>query len=157
MANRIPKEVNVTQSSVTYKNMERGEFISHVFKYQDDNNESQEIGLVIWKDRKPVLCMTNHHNTGEVGECHRRTKEDGIVTIKRPKVIEHYNTYMGGVDLADKKRLHANCTIMGSNRWWLKLFYYNLDVGTANALILYNLAVHSDKKNYLNITEFKKN
>ena len=156
MSNRIPKDVNVTQSSVTYKNMERGEFLSHVFKYKDNKNEEQEIGLVIWKDRKPVLCMTNHHNTGEEGECHRRTKDEGIVKIRRPKVIEYYNTYMGGVDLADKKRLHANSTIMGSNRWWLKLFYYNLDVGTANALILYNLAVHTDKNNHLNITEYKK-
>ena len=122
----------------------------------DEENVNQEIGLVIWKDRKPVLCMTNHHDTGDSSECHRRTKDEGIIKIKRPKVIEYYNTYMGGVDLADKKRLHANSTIMGSNRWWLKLFYYNLDVGTANALILYNLAVYSNKNDYWNITDYKK-
>ena len=45
---------------------------------------------------------------------------------------------MGGVDLADMRRLHCNSTIMGQNRWWLKLFFYLLDVGTSNALVLYN-------------------
>ena len=147
----------MTQTSVLYKSMERGDFVTHVYNYMDEDNVHQEIGLVIWKDRKPVLCMTNHHDTGDSSECHRRTKDEGIIKIKRPKVIEYYNTYMGGVDLADKKRLHANSTIMGSNRWWLKLFYYNLDVGTANALILYNLAVYSNKDDYWNITDYKKN
>jgi hypothetical protein len=61
---------------------------------------------------------------------------------------------MGGVDLADKQRLHCNSTIMGLNRWWLKLFFYLLDVGTANALVLYRLAMNgaADK---MTIVEFK--
>jgi hypothetical protein len=45
---------------------------------------------------------------------------------------------MGGVDLADMRRLHCNSTIMGQKRWWLKLFFYLLDVGTSNALVLHN-------------------
>jgi hypothetical protein len=32
----------------------------------------------------------------------------------------------------------CNSTIMCQNRWWLKLFFYLLDVGTSNALVLYN-------------------
>ena len=59
---------------------------------------------------------------------------------------------MGGVDLADMRRLHCNSTLMGQNRWWLKLFFYNLDVGTANALVLYRAAIES---NDMNIAAFK--
>ena len=59
---------------------------------------------------------------------------------------------MGGVDVADQCRLHCNSTIMGQNRWWLKLFFYLLDVGTANALVLYQLAM--DDTN-INLPDFK--
>ena len=68
--------------------------------------------------------------------------------------MEEYNKYMGGVDLADQRRLHSNCTLMGQHRWWLKLFFYLLDVGTANALVLYNSTVHNEL-NKLNIVDFK--
>jgi hypothetical protein len=36
--------------------------------------------------------------------------------------LAKYNKYMGGVDLANMRPLHCNLTIMGQNRWWLKLF-----------------------------------
>ena len=58
---------------------------------------------------------------------------------------------MGGVDLADMRRLHCNSTIMGQHRWWLKLFFYLLDVGTSNSLVLYREA--TDDK--INISQFK--
>ena len=73
----------------------------------------------------------------------------------RPKMIADYNKYMGGVDLADMRRLHCNSTIMGQNRWWLKLFFYLLDVGTSNALVLYKLAKGGDA-NLMSIVEFKR-
>ena len=60
------------------------------------------------------------------------------MTVPRPISISMYNLYMGGVDLADMKRLHASSFLMGRNRWWLKMFFYHLDVGTGNALVLFN-------------------
>jgi hypothetical protein len=44
---------------------------------------------------------------------------------------------------------------MGQNRWWLKLFFYLLDVGTSNALILYREAM-ANTENKMSIVEFKK-
>ena len=58
---------------------------------------------------------------------------------------------MGGVDLADMRRLNCNSTIMGLHRWWLKLFFYLLDVGTSNALVLYRAATN-DK---INVVKYK--
>jgi hypothetical protein len=54
---------------------------------------------------------------------------------------------MGGVDVADMRRLHCSSTIMGQNR-------HLLDVETSNALVIYNEAV-KDKQKSLNIVEFK--
>ena len=50
------------------------------------------------------------------------------------------------------RRLGCNSTIKGLHWWWLKLSFYLLDVGTSNALVLYNEATGSS----LNIAEFKK-
>ena len=99
-----------------------------------------------------VYMLTNNSNTVESSlDCSRRTMY-GQIKIKRPNVISEYNKYMGGVDLADMKRLHCNSTIMCQNRWWLKLFFYNLDVATSNALVIYQLAMNDSK---LNIVYFK--
>ena len=105
-----------------------------------DDGELKEYGLVCWKDRDMVYCLSNCSSTEESGYCHRRSN-DGIIQIRRPKIVEEYNRHMGGVDLADQRRLHSNSTLMGQHRWWLKLFFYLLDVGTANALVLYNSTV----------------
>jgi len=69
------------------------------------------------------------------------------------------STWLGGVDVADLRRKRCNSsTIMGLNRWWLKLFYL-LDVGTANALVLYNqqLKIRAEGKDFkpMNIFDFK--
>ena len=74
--------------------------------------------------------------------------------MNRLKMIEEYNTYMGGVDLADMRRLHCNSTIMGQNCWCLKLFFYLLDVGTSNSLVLFKLAKERQADKML-IVEFK--
>ena len=85
----------------------------------------------------------------------------GIIRIQRPISIANYNKYMGGVDLADMRRLHCNSTIMGQKRWWLKLFFYLLDVGTSNALVLHNeyRKINAEKNQVpytaMNIVQFK--
>ena len=79
--------------------------------------------------------------------------------IPRPISIANYNIYMGGVDLADMKRMQCSSMIMGLSRWWLKLFFYLLDVGTGNTLVLYNeqVKVNSKGQEYtiLNVADFK--
>ena len=120
--NRLPKTVTILNKSNEYKQMNRGEFRKHKFIYNNENGEKKEMGLVCWKDSKLVYCLTNNHRTDEIGNCFRRTA-GGRICLERPKVIEYYNQYMGGVDVADMRCLHASSAIMGQNRWWLKLFF----------------------------------
>jgi Transposase IS4 len=106
-----------------------------------------------------VYCLSNDANNFEVDQCHRRG-DGGIVQLTRPVSIAEYNKYMGGVDLADMIRLHCDSTLMGQKRWWLKLFFYLLDVGTSNALVLFNeqlkiAAGEGGEFTKWNIVEFK--
>ena len=155
MKNRIPKELVIAKSTKAFKQMSRGDYRAHKYTYVMESGIEKEYGLVAWKDRDVVYCLTNVCSTINKGICYRRSS-NGIVCLERPKVIEEYNTYMGGVDLADMRRLHCNSTIMGQNRWWLKLFFYLLDVGTANALVLYRSSMESTKPEAkLSIVDFK--
>lgn len=161
MKNRIPNQLNIAKSSRVFKAMERGQSNRHLYSYLTAEGKSIQYGLVCWKDRDMVYCLSSCHptTTESTGSCVRRSSE-GLKLLKRPGMIGEYNKYMGGVDLADMRRLHCNSTIMGQNRWWLKIFFYLLDVGTANALVLYREAIvgtpMANDDNKITIAEFKK-
>jgi Transposase IS4 len=150
MRNRIPNEQTIAKNSPIFKSMGRGDSTTHCYTYKDDNNTVRKYGLVCWKDRDMVYCLTNSIATDNYDTCRRRST-GGLLQLHRPSVIGEYNRYMGGVDLADQRRLHCNSTIMGQHRWWLKLFFYLLDVGTANSLVLYNESMNEK----MNIFKFK--
>jgi hypothetical protein len=159
MANRVPLAVRIAKTSATFRGMKRGDAVKARFKFKSTNNgETLHAGLVMWRDRNIVYCLSNDTNNFEFDECTRRGM-GGLIRIPRPLSIANYNKYMGGVDLADMRRLHCNSTIMGQNRWWLKLFFYLLDVGTSNALVLYNesakIRLPPEKFTAMNIVDFK--
>jgi Transposase IS4 len=138
LANRIPLGIRIPKTSRQFKSMQRGDAVSCKVTYKTQSGDaSRQAGLVCWKDRNIVYCLSNDSSNNQFDECSRRGL-GGIVRIQRPVSIANYNKYMGGVDLADMRRLHCNSTIMGQKRWWLKLFFYLLDVGTSNALVLHN-------------------
>ena len=125
--------------------------MKHLFCYQDNCGQLQKAGLVLWKDRNIVCCMTNDPASATMDTCMRRG-QGGLLELNRPTCTSKYNMYMGGVDVADMRHLHCSSTTMGQNRWWLKLFFYLLDVGTLNALVQYNEAM-KDKQSPLNMVE----
>jgi len=137
LANRIPQAIPIAKTSPAFRQMSRGDAIKCKVRYRSKEGKTEEAGLVCWRDRNMVYCLSNDSNNHEFDEC-SQWGNSGIIRIPRPLSISNYNKYMGGVDLADMRRLHCNSTIMGQNRWWLKLFFYLLDVGTSNALVLYN-------------------
>ena len=100
MKNRLPADLRIAKTSPTFKGMERGDFKKHRLKYKDEDGKDCFAGLVCWRDRDIVYCLTNDTNTTNTDRCHRRSK-NGIVEITRPMVISKYNKYMGGVDVAD--------------------------------------------------------
>lgn len=58
--------------------------------------------IVKWFDNKPVLCCSTAVRKHPEGKCTRWSKQvNKRIDVKRPKIIEDYNRFMGGVDLAD--------------------------------------------------------
>ena len=154
MANRLPKGVRIAKASQEFKAMARGDAIKYRLVYRNSSGSDSFAGLVIWKDSTMVYCLSNGCDNHCMDNCNRRSAL-GTVVIPRPSCISKYNENMGGVDLADQRRIHCNSTIMGQKRWWLKLFFYMLDVGTSNSLVLYN-ETRNNHQERMNIASFKK-
>ena len=112
-----------------------GDFKTHTYQYKDEDDNKHCIGIACWKDRQ-VRCT-----------------KDGLVTINHPHVVQQYNEHMGGVDLADMRRLHVQTNNVGLHRWWLRMFFYLLDVGTSNAMILFSIAKDNSE---INLATYKK-
>ena len=111
MRNCIPKELTIPSTTSAFKEMQRGGFKLHLYTYK----EGERVEIVCWKDCNIVYCMSNESGTVEHDTCQQRSRE-GLLTLKRPKLISEYNRYMGGVDVADMQRLHCNSAIMGQKR-----------------------------------------
>ena len=119
------------------KEMNRGDREAHTFVCTNKKGERKEIGLIIWMDSKPVYLLTTDSDCSVIETCKRRSKrEGGVIEIKRPLPVGDYNKHMGGVDMADMKRLYCETRVHGLHRWWVRLFFYYIDVTASNALIL---------------------
>ena len=62
---------------------------------------------------------------------------DGTEVIKKPKVVEDYNQYMGGVDKSDQLVLYYGFAHRRV-KWWERAFFHLMDLCLVNAHILYN-------------------
>ena len=75
MAHRIHKEIRWTAKKT--KEMARGDHETHMDKYTGDDGKEQEIGLVIWKDSKPVYILTSGADCSVIDKSMRRNKGVG--------------------------------------------------------------------------------
>jgi len=121
LQNRIPVDVRFQKTLDEYKRMKRGDSVKGKVLFKKKDWTQAAAGLVCWKDRQIALCcLSNNTNNFEMD----RLGEGGILDFTRPVLIARYNQFMGGVGLADMKRLHCSSTIMvGQNRSWLKLCF----------------------------------
>jgi hypothetical protein len=124
LANRVPLGIRTAKTSSAFKKMNPGNAMKCRNTIKTEKGATCQAGLVCWRDRS-------------IDKCSQRGIS-GIIRIPRPLSIANYNKFMGGANLANMRRLHCNSTIMCLNQWWLKLIFYLLDVGTSNALVLYN-------------------
>jgi len=137
MGNRVPTIVRMTAESV--KNKSHGYTQNHTYVWQDSRGTLQKVGLCCWKDKKPVLILTNCGDCVGTEECRRRSK-DSIIVLQRPNAIGYYNKFMGGVDLKDMRTMKCPITLIGQYHWWIHLYGRGLDETVQNGMILHNLA-----------------
>ena len=84
-----------------------------------------------------MCLLTTDSDCSVMESCKRRNKRvGGAIEMSRPLPIGDYNKHMGGVDMADMKRLHCETRVHGPHRWWVRLFFHCIDVTASNALTL---------------------
>ena len=76
--------------TVTSANLQKGEVCS-----------TREEGILSlkWKDKHDVLMLSTFHDNTMVDKSRRsRAAPGGVETVQKPRVVEDYNQFMGGVD-----------------------------------------------------------
>ena len=83
--------------------------------------------------------MLSTYHDDSVTSKKRGTKHfvEGTEVIKKPKVVEDYNQYMGGVDKSDLLVLYYGFAHRRV-KWWKRAFFHLMDLCLVNAHILYN-------------------
>ena len=106
------------------------------------------VSIVRWYDNKQVQLASNFSYIDPVGTVTRWSKKDNkIIEISRPGIVNAYNKSMGGVDLFDMFRslYHMDHE---SQRWYIRIFFWILSSSIINGWVL-----HKKHCNVLGITE----
>jgi Transposase IS4 len=148
---KFPKELKVGKTLSLDWNTLCGKVIDNVL-------------ATLWIDNGPVTMLTTIHKIGgdewKIIRNRRRPREtsSNSNTVRQvfgnaprkelaiPKVIDDYNHYMGGVDIADQLRGYYNCQLT-VRRTWFPLLFWLLDTVLVNCSILYHKATDEDVKN----------
>lgn len=109
------------------KTLKRGEHISTVI----DN----VVECLVWKDNKCVPFINTISLPGTHTQVSRKGKDGQRQDVSCPQTVKLYNQHMGGVDLADSRRKLYSCS-RKSRRWWMRLFYFLVDVSVINSHVL---------------------
>ena len=115
----------------------RGEFKSVVV----DGN----VSATIWKDKKCVHFLNTYYNFDVILSVKRKQLDGSVNDISCPACVKGYNMNMGGVDLCDQKRKTLSCS-RKSLKWYMRLFWFILDVCVVNAHILEQKSQHHPKR-----------
>ena len=95
----------------------------------------------------------------------RRLPDGSCIDVACPLAVKLYNQNMGGVDLADQMRKSYACTRRSRTRWYMRLFWFFLDLAIINAYILESVSPNhvppiartgQQKKQYRSQLDFRK-
>lgn len=105
------------------------------FDQRVDNDS--HIVVVKWYDNKSVTLCSSYVASNPMTTIQRFSKEENRkIHIPCPQLIKHYNSHMGGVDLADM--LIAIYRIrFKTHRWYMSIFSQIIDISINNAWLLY--------------------
>ena len=104
-------------------------------------NSQDKYEVVAWADTKRVLVASDFVGVQpqkRVSRWCKTTKK--YVEIDQPAVIRTYNTFMGGVDLADMLAAMHTCPFRW-RKWFMRIFCRLVDTSLANAWLIYRSQV----------------
>lgn len=95
------------------------------------------ISVLRWKDNREVHTVSTYAAAFPEGEVKRYDRKlRSVVMIPRPFAIKEYNSFMGGVDMADRMIAHYPHGLK-SKKWYLRIFFHLLNVSIINAWLCY--------------------
>ena len=98
-----------------------------------------------WMDKRPVCMLSTIHDDYMTTKVRRtRRVEEGQEEIRKPVVVEEYNTYMGGVDKSDQLLSYYGFSHR-TVKWWKQAAFHTLDVAVVNVYIVHKTSAQSKK------------
>ena len=94
------------------------------------------ITAVKWLDRKEVFAMSTKYTNDMTTVKRRHSGGSGRVDLTCPKIVEKYNKFMGGVDLADQMMCYYSVG-RKNMKWWRKVVWRLHDHAITNAYVIY--------------------
>ena len=96
-----------------------------------------------WVDKRDVVMLSTIH-TNKMMITDKVNRIDGRPILK-PSCVVDYNQHMGGVDTSDQLAKYY-CFSRKSLKWWVKLFFYMMNLAATNAYVLYRLNNRSPRR-----------
>ena len=94
-----------------------------------------KVECLVWKDKKPIAFINTISDPESFTTVAQKQSNGNRIDVTCPLSVKLYNANMDGVDLADQKRKLYSCT-RKSKKWYMRLFWYILDVAIVNAHII---------------------
>ncbi|CAH1971335.1 unnamed protein product [Acanthoscelides obtectus] len=118
--------------------------------------QSGDISIRKWRDRgkKSVVVVSSMHNPSKQRSVLRTKMRGERESVNCPESIADYNTFMGGVDKFDQL-MSTYSIAQKSRRWWLKLFYYFIDMAIVNSYVMDKDSAKKQRRRYLSHLEFR--
>ena len=113
------------------------------------------IQYLCWWDKRQVNLASTIHNANTFQRRQRTRNPEHKRVVEKPVTIELYTGFMGGVDRADQI-LWTLLPFHKTVKWWIKVFFYLLEVSMVNARIIYQ-AFHDDNMSKRSSTPFREN
>ena len=92
------------------------------------------------KKKKPVVMLSTCSTAALTTVTSHHTRSPTV----KPQVIDSYNMYMNGVDMADQHAVYYSF-IRKTVKWWRKVAFWALETAVVNSFILYKETVPSPK------------
>ena len=94
------------------------------------------ITVVKWCDNRDVYAISTLYSNSMTRVKHQ--VDGNAKEIPCPEIIEDYNTFMGGVDMADQAMCYYS---LGRKtlKWWRRVFWRLHDMAITNAFVIYKM------------------
>ena len=94
----------------------------------------KELVAVRWTDKRDIHALSTVN--GDKMTTVRRRDGKEVMEVNCPEIIEEYNSFMGGVDVADQYMSYYG-TGRKSMKWWRRIFWRLHDMAIINAYTIY--------------------